>query len=274
MSDIKKRLVFSILQFLQQCINDHTIKEEDTESVEVAVQCIGEAFGVKLDDPEDKAIYSTIPPLLSIFEVANIKPPSKSGNRKVAEKDYEAAVKLYQQAIDINGNNAVYYSNRAAAYAQLGKHNKAIDDALRSTQIDPSYSKAYSRLGHAYLAVGKFDDAIEAYEKGLSLDPRNATMKSGLATAQQKSNEINDQTGSRGTKPNSNSSLPNAGGLGGLGGLAFMNAAQQMMQSGALNDILSNPNVAEMANNMMRNNQEPSESNQKDITDKNDDNNT
>nr|CAG8461071.1 14663_t:CDS:2 [Entrophospora candida] len=256
MSDIKKRLVFSILQFLQQCINDHTIKEEDTESVEVAVQCIGEAFGVKLDDPEDKAIYSTIPPLLSIFEVANIKPPSKS----VGEKDYEAAVKLYEQAIDINGNNAVYYSNRAAAYAQLGKHNKAIDDALKSTQIDPSYSKAYSRLGHAYLAVGKFDDAIEAYEKGLSLDPSNATMKSGLATAQQKSNEINDQTGSRGTKPNSNSSLPNAGGLGGLGGLAFMNAAQQMMQSGALNDILSNPNVAEM--------------NQKDITDKNDDNNT
>ncbi|CAJ0836603.1 3079_t:CDS:2 [Entrophospora sp. SA101] len=213
MSDIKKRLVFSILQFLQQCINDHTIKEEDTESVEVAVQCIGEAFGVKLDDPEDKAIYSTIPPLLSIFEVANIKPPSKS----------EVKVELTEE-----------------------QRKKA--EELK--------------------AEGKFDDAIEAYEKGLSLDPRNATMKSGLATAQQKSNEINDQTGSRGTKPNSNSSLPNAGGLGGLGGLAFMNAAQQMMQSGALNDILSNPNVAEI------NNQEPSESNQKDITDKNDDNNT
>ena len=36
MSDIKKRLVFSILQFLQQSINDGTIKEEDKEGVEVA----------------------------------------------------------------------------------------------------------------------------------------------------------------------------------------------------------------------------------------------
>ncbi len=36
MSDIKKRLVFSILQFLQQSIKDGTIKEEDTEGVEVA----------------------------------------------------------------------------------------------------------------------------------------------------------------------------------------------------------------------------------------------
>jgi hypothetical protein len=36
MTDIKKRLVFSILQFLQQSIKDGTIKEEDTEGVEVA----------------------------------------------------------------------------------------------------------------------------------------------------------------------------------------------------------------------------------------------
>lgn len=92
MSDIKKRLVFSILQFLQQSIKDGTIKEEDTEGVEVAgsisivfrvyfntlldltfyytVQCIGEAFGVNVEDPEQKAAYSTKAPLLTIFEVA------------------------------------------------------------------------------------------------------------------------------------------------------------------------------------------------------------
>ncbi|PKC17986.1 hypothetical protein RhiirA5_265234, partial [Rhizophagus irregularis] len=83
MSDIKKRLVFSILQFLQQSIKDGTIKEEDTEGVEVAVQCIGEAFGVNVEDPEQKAAYSTKAPLLTIFEVAvkaqeKIKPVTKS----------------------------------------------------------------------------------------------------------------------------------------------------------------------------------------------------
>ena len=95
-------------------------------------------------------------------------------------------------------------------------------------------------------------------------------MKSGLTTAQQKSNE--NQTGSRGSKPTSSPNSPNTSGFGGLGNLsnlaanlggdgdggsgfdigslmnnpAFMNMAQQMMQSGALGDILNNPNVAEM----------------------------
>ncbi|CAG8788701.1 16859_t:CDS:2, partial [Racocetra fulgida] len=56
--------------FLQQSIKDGTIKEEDTEGVEVAVQCIGEAFGVNIEDPDQKTLYTTKAPLLSIFEVA------------------------------------------------------------------------------------------------------------------------------------------------------------------------------------------------------------
>ncbi|CAG8773131.1 13339_t:CDS:2, partial [Cetraspora pellucida] len=134
-----------------------------------------------------------------------------AGNLKVAEKDYRAAVKLYGEAIAINENNAVYYANRAAAYSQLGEHDKSIEDAMKSSQLDPSYSKAYSRLGHAYFSVGKYREAADAYEKGLSLDPNNSTMKTALATAQQKANELSNQGSSR------SSSTPGGGtGLGGF----------------------------------------------------------
>jgi len=34
------------------------------------VQCIGEAFGVDMEDPEQKSAYATKAPLLSVFEVA------------------------------------------------------------------------------------------------------------------------------------------------------------------------------------------------------------
>ncbi|CAG8603617.1 8820_t:CDS:10, partial [Funneliformis caledonium] len=273
--------------FLQQSIKDGTIQEEDTEGVEVAVQCIGEAFGVNIEDSEQRSAYATKAPLLSIFEVAvkaqeRIKPSTRSvpsqpavaetkvklteeqkkkaeelkseGNRKVSEKDFEAAVKLYSEAIEINGNNAVYYSNRAAAYSQLGQHHKAIEDAIKSSQINPSYSKAYGRLGHAYFSVEQYKDAVEAYEKGLSLDPNNPTMKSALATAEQKASELRtDQGPSRGASHDRNTRGSGAGAGGGLGGLgAMMNMARQMMQSGALSDIMNNPNVAEMAQNIMR----------------------
>ncbi|CAG8788080.1 28032_t:CDS:2, partial [Racocetra persica] len=122
----------------------------------------------------------------------------------------------------------------AAAYSQLGEHDKAIEDAMKSSQLDPSYSKAYSRLGHAYFSVGKYREAADAYEKGLSLDPNNSTMKTSLATAQQKANELSNQGSSR------SSSTP--GGGAGLG---------------AFNNIMNNPNIAEMAQNMMREGQTP-----------------
>lgn len=106
---------------------------------------------------------------------------------------------------------------------------------------------------HAYFCLNKFDDAVEAYEKGLELDPNNATLKSSLATAKSK---INSSSVERSAAPESSGAaggMPNLGGAGGmpdLGSLlnnpALMNMAQQMMQSGALDNLMSNPNIARM----------------------------
>src|SRR4051812_17747617 len=105
-------------------------------------------------------------------------------------------------------------------------------------------------------------------------------MKSALATAEQKASELRtDQGPSRGASHDGGTrgggsagsglsglgNLANLAGLAGLGGSgggggggggfdiaslmsnpALMNMASQMMQSGALNDIMNNPNVTEM----------------------------
>lgn len=56
---------------------------------------------------------------------------------------------------------------RAAAYTQINKYAEAIQDCLRSIEIDPNYSKAYSRLGLAYYAQGNYRDAIgKGFNKG------------------------------------------------------------------------------------------------------------
>jgi small glutamine-rich tetratricopeptide repeat-containing protein alpha len=57
---------------------------------------------------------------------------------------------------------------RAAAYTQINKYTEAIQDCLRSIEIDPNYSKGYSRLGFAYYAQGNYRDAIDkGFKKGL-----------------------------------------------------------------------------------------------------------
>jgi len=56
---------------------------------------------------------------------------------------------------------------RAAAYTQINKYTEAIQDCLRSIEIDPNYSKAYSRLGLVYYAQGNYRDAIhKGFRKG------------------------------------------------------------------------------------------------------------
>ncbi|KAF9947498.1 hypothetical protein BGZ65_008761, partial [Modicella reniformis] len=186
--DKQKHLVFAILEFLQTSLKNGTIKQDDAEGIEVAIQCIGEAFDVDLNDPTQAQTFSTKPAtLMSIFEVfvnaqkklgnknaaarsipatsiPKIEPTEEekkkaeelkvAGNRKVSDKEYAEAVLLYGEAIALNPSNAVYYANRAAAYSQMSDHQNAIKDSLKAAEVDPAYSKAYSRLGHAYFSVG------------------------------------------------------------------------------------------------------------------------
>lgn len=65
----------------------------------------------------------------------------------MSAKDYGAAIASYSQAIELDSKNPVYFSNRSAAYAQIGQHDKAIEDAREASKVDPKFSKAYSRLG-------------------------------------------------------------------------------------------------------------------------------
>ncbi|EGO02707.1 hypothetical protein SERLA73DRAFT_130961, partial [Serpula lacrymans var. lacrymans S7.3] len=70
MSDKKQQLVLAIIDFLHQSIDDGTVKQDDKESLDIAIQCIGEAFGVDPVDEEQRERLSIEPAKLqSIFDV-------------------------------------------------------------------------------------------------------------------------------------------------------------------------------------------------------------
>ncbi|XP_030528037.1 small glutamine-rich tetratricopeptide repeat-containing protein [Rhodamnia argentea] len=113
------------------------------------------------------------------------------GNKAMQSKLYADAIELYTCAIALCENHAVYYSNRAAAYTQIGKFDDAIKDCHKSLEIDPNYSKAYSRLGTAYYALGKYADSIDkGFKKALQLDPNNEFVKENIRVAEQKLEEL------------------------------------------------------------------------------------
>ena len=52
-----------------------------------------------------------------------------AGNKAFAAKDYDKAIQLFTQAIEIDPSNHVLYSNRSAAYAGKHQYTEALQDA-------------------------------------------------------------------------------------------------------------------------------------------------
>uniref|UniRef100_A0A0D9WBI7 Uncharacterized protein n=1 Tax=Leersia perrieri TaxID=77586 RepID=A0A0D9WBI7_9ORYZ len=109
------------------------------------------------------------------------------GNEFMRSKQHLKAVELYTSAIALSRKNAIYYCNRAAAYTLLNMFNEAVEDCLKSIEIDPNYSKAYSRLGSAYFALGNYHDALyKGYLKASELDPSNENVRQNIEVTKKK----------------------------------------------------------------------------------------
>ncbi|KAJ3994958.1 putative stress-induced protein STI1 [Lentinula boryana] len=288
MSEKQQRLVLSIIEFLNQSIADGTVKTDDKESLEVAVQCIGEAFGVDPSDDEQFVRLSVKPATLqSIFDVylktkekvdggsrsqpssslpqgpsaedkAKAEKLKQSGNSLMSAKKYDEAIEAYSQAISLNSGNPIYYSNRAAAYSSKGDHLSAVGDAELALAADPKFVKAYHRLGHAQYCLSDYKASADAFERGLKLDPSNAGLKSGLQNAKSRITDDDDDGPPPlipDDAPVSTSTGSTASGLPDMGGMADMLRGMGGGGGGMpdLASLMNNPQMMAMAQQMMSN---------------------
>ncbi|KDR84867.1 hypothetical protein GALMADRAFT_149409 [Galerina marginata CBS 339.88] len=287
MSEKQQRLVYSIIEFLNQSIQDGTVKSDDQESLEVAIQCIGEAFGVDPSSSEQTKKLSVKPATLqSIFDVfiktrdkvstpqASSGPSSQpsgpsadekaqaekfkqAGNAQMSSKSYDTAIESYNKAVALDPINPVYYSNRAAAHSSKGDHLSAVGDAEKAISVDPKFVKAYHRLGHAQYSIGDYKAAANAFERGLKLEPGNASLKSGLQNAKARITDGDSDEEEVQSPDAAGAAGAGLGGLGGMGGMADM--LRNMgggAGSGGMPDIASmmnNPQLMAMAQQMAAN---------------------
>lgn len=94
-------------------------------------------------------------------------------NEAFKAKRFSQAIDLYTQAIDLNGHNVVYWSNRAFAHTKLEEYGSAVQDATKAIEVDPKYSKGYYRRGAAYLAMGKFKEALKDFQQVKRICPND-----------------------------------------------------------------------------------------------------
>ncbi|CAI5747325.1 unnamed protein product [Peronospora destructor] len=90
------------------------------------------------------------------------------GNEEFNQKNFDKAVEYYSEAICLDPDNYVYYSNRSAAYGALGKWELAEQDAQECVKRNLKFAKGYHRLANAQQQLGRKKEAIDTLKTALS----------------------------------------------------------------------------------------------------------
>jgi stress-induced-phosphoprotein 1 len=159
------------------------------------------------------------------------------GNAALTAGNFTEAIEHYSKAINADGANHVYFSNRSAAYLSKGDAHNALEDAKSCLGLNPQFAKGYSRKGAALHALKRYNDSIAAYNAGLEKFPMDAGLQKGLQTVtKEKENPYGYSTNMGG------GGAPPAGGVP-LGGLFSPPMMAQLQLDPRMRPYLNNPDI-------------------------------
>lgn len=111
----------------------------------------------------------------------------KRGNELSLSGEFEQAVAEYEQALEIEPENVDMLSNLGVAYYNLGQLDKAIDQYSKAIEIAPDDADIHSNLAAAYVqkhqtsgASDQLERALEEYQTAVELKPSLAEAFFGL----------------------------------------------------------------------------------------------
>ncbi len=116
------------------------------------------------------------------------------GNRHMVQYNKEAnaaAIRLFQEAIELDPNHAMAYIRLSRAYttdvyfrpgeSREEKLSNAMKFAQKAIELDNSSAEAHATLSYALLTMRQHDKAIEVGERAVKLDPNSASALFSLA---------------------------------------------------------------------------------------------
>lgn len=87
--------------------------------------------------------------------------------------DYDTAIALYSQVIEVNPESANDYNNRGLVYFHTGQPEKALADYNRALELSPQLDSVYNNRANYFAAQGQYIDAILDYDTAIDLNPNN-----------------------------------------------------------------------------------------------------
>lgn len=129
-------------------------------------------------EPEDEAAPE------SEVRQAKAELKRKAGNDMFRASDFFQAAMEYTQALELDPTVGPLYANRSCCWLKLGNHDKALEDAIKCTEVDPSNSKGWFRRGMALHAMKRYAEAIPHLLEAEKLEPKNKQIPEAIKMAQ------------------------------------------------------------------------------------------
>ena len=130
-------------------------------------------------DPENATIrdYTEIVSQLARDEAASVF--VNSGIANLEQGNHVDAALDFEQAIEVDPENADLYGSRAVAYLLIDEHRWAIEDLDRAIKLDPQEPTYYSSRAMAYAFLGDHEKAVVDWTRAIRLDTHNANLYDG-----------------------------------------------------------------------------------------------
>ena len=98
---------------------------------------------------------------------------SNRGNAKNALGDHQGAIDDCTKAIEIESTFIKAWVNRASAKNNLGDHQGAVDDCTEAIKINPKEAFAWNNRGFAKSELGNHQDAIDDFNEAIEIDSKD-----------------------------------------------------------------------------------------------------
>jgi tetratricopeptide (TPR) repeat protein len=97
-----------------------------------------------------------------------------------ASSEYEASLKHFQRAVELEPKHGIYHYHLAQNFLALERPLEAVDHATAAVQFNPLYPPGYALLARMLLVSGKAQKAQKVLQAGLKALPGNEQLLSEL----------------------------------------------------------------------------------------------
>lgn len=97
----------------------------------------------------------------------------KLANDLYFDEQYEEAIDIYNELICNKYNISIMYSNKAACYLQLKHYTLALQNSLKSVEVNLNNVVAWGRIGYSYKGLKMFAESLNAFGIAHKLDKNN-----------------------------------------------------------------------------------------------------